>query len=216
MEKSKIALFVFLTASFLDIVGILYKIPVLIHIFKPLILLSLITLYALSVSKINKMYVLALICSLLGDVFLMFEGELYFIIGLISFLLAHLLFINIVIKEIKKNTIKNIIIAAFPFVIVFSLLIFRLKNSLGGMLFPVIIYGITIATFGTVSLINFREKKSMKSIFMLFGAIIFMVSDSVLAINKFYEQAHIFEIIVMATYVLAQYFIYRAMILNKI
>lgn len=216
MEKSKIALFVFLTVSFLDIVGILYKIPVLIHIFKPLILLSLITLYALSVSKINKMYVLALICSLLGDVFLMFEGELYFIIGLISFLLAHLLFINIVIKEIKKNTIKNIIIAAFPFVIVFSLLIFRLKNSLGEMLFPVIIYGIIIATFGTVSLINFREKKSMKSIFMLFGAIIFMISDSVLAINKFYEQAHIFEIIVMATYVLAQYFIYRAMILNKI
>ena len=216
MEKSKIALLVFLTVSFLDIVGILYKIPVLIHIFKPLILLSLITLYALSVSKINKMYVLALICSILGDVFLMFEGELYFIIGLISFLLAHLLFINIVIKEIKKNTIKNIIIAAFPFVIVFSLLIFRLKNSLGGMLFPVIIYGITIATFGTVSLINFREKKSMKSIFMLFGAIIFMISDSVLAINKFYEQAHIFEIIVMATYVLAQYFIYRAMILNKI
>ena len=146
----------------------------------------------------------------------MFEGELYFIIGLISFLLAHLLFINIVIKEIKKNTIKIIIIAAFPFVIVFSLLIFRLKNSLGEMLFPVIIYGLTIATFGTVSLINFREKKSMKSIFMLFGAIIFMVSDSVLAINKFYEQAHIFEIIVMATYVLAQYFIYRAMILNKI
>lgn len=216
MEKSKIALFVFLTVSFLDIVGILFKIPVLIHIFKPLILLSLITLYALSVSKINKMYVLALICSILGDVFLMFEGELYFIIGLISFLLAHLLFINIVIKEIKKNTIKNIIIAAFPFVIVFSLLIFRLKNSLGGMLFPVIIYGITIATFGTVSLINFREKKSMKSIFMLFGAIIFMISDSVLAINKFYEQAHIFEIILMATYVLAQYFIYRAMILNKI
>ena len=216
MEKSKIALFVFLTVSFLDIVGILYKIPVLIHIFKPLILLSLITLYALSVSKINKMYVLALICSLLGDVFLMFEGELYFIIGLISFLLAHLLFINIVIKEIKKNTIKNIIITAFPFVIVFSLLIFRLKNSLGEMLFPVIIYGIIIATFGTVSLINFREKKSIKSIFMLFGAIIFMISDSVLAINKFYEQAHIFEIIVMATYVLAQYFIYRAMILNKI
>ena len=215
MEKSKIALFVFLTVSFLDIVGILFNIPVLIQIFKPLILLSLITLYALSVSKINKMYVLALICSFLGDVFLMFEGELYFIIGLISFLLAHLLFINIVIKEIKKNTIKNIIIAAFPFVIVFSLLIFTLKNSLGEMLFPVIIYGLAIATFGTVSLINFREKKSMKSIFMLFGAIIFMLSDSVLAINKFYVQVHVFEIIVMITYILAQYFIYRAMISNK-
>lgn len=215
MEKSKIALFVFLTVSFLDIVGILLKIQVLIQIFKPLILLSLITLYALSVFKINKMYVLALICSFLGDVFLMFEGELYFIIGLISFLLAHLLFINIVIKEIKKNTIKNIIIAAFPFVIVFSLLIFTLKNSLGEMLFPVIIYGLAIATFGTVSLINFREKKSMKSIFMLFGAIIFMLSDSVLAINKFYVQVHVFEIIVMITYILAQYFIYRSMITNK-
>ncbi|MDF1516475.1 MAG: lysoplasmalogenase family protein, partial [Lutibacter sp.] len=46
---------------------------------------------------------------------------------------------------------------------------------------------------------------------MLFGAVIFMISDSLLAINKFYNPAHILEIFVMITYVLSQYFIFRSM-----
>lgn len=80
------------------------------------------------------------------------------------------------------------------------------------MLFPVVIYGLTIATFGVVSLIDYQNSKSKKSLLMLVGAIVFMVSDSVLAINKFYAPAHIFEIIIMVTYILAQYLIFRSMI----
>ena len=49
---------------------------------------------------------------------------------------------------------------------------------------------------------------------MLSGAIVFMISDSLLAINKFYNPAHIFDAAVMITYVLAQYLIYRSMILE--
>jgi len=90
MNKIKVLFFVFVGVSVLDIIGIIFRIPILIQVFKPLILLLLLVLYAVSVSKLNKLYVLALIFSFFGDVFLMFSGELYFIIGLISFLIAHL------------------------------------------------------------------------------------------------------------------------------
>ena len=82
------------------------------------------------------------------------------------------------------------------------------------MLWPVIIYGLTISTFGAVSLLDFLNTKSKRSLLMLLGAIVFMISDSLLAINKFYYPTHIFEIFVMITYVLAQYLIYRSMILE--
>ncbi|NEW78444.1 MAG: hypothetical protein GZ086_03255, partial [Gelidibacter sp.] len=48
----------------------------------------------------------------------------------------------------------------------------------------------------------------------LIGAIVFMISDALLAINKFYNPAHVLEVIVMATYVLAQYFIYKSMVVK--
>ena len=214
MSKIKIAFFVFVLASILDIVGIIFSIPILVYIFKPLIIFSLLFLYVFSLPKRLKWYVMALELCFFGDVFLMFSGELFFTAGLVSFLIAHVLFIKIVISRIKEVNFLKTISSAIPFLVFFSLLIFTLKDSLHEMLWPVIIYGLTIATFGTVSLIDFLNTKSKKSLLMLSGAIIFMISDSLLAINKFYNPAHILEVIVMITYVLAQYFIYRSMILK--
>lgn len=212
MNKIKIALFAFVLASIIDIIGIIFSIPILVYIFKPFIILSLLFLYVFSLPKRLKWYVMALELCFFGDVFLMFSGELFFSAGLVLFLIAHVLFIKIVISRIKEVNFLKMIFSTLPFLAVFGLLIYTLKDSLHEMLGPVIIYGLTIATFGTVSLIDFLNTKSKKSLLMLFGAVIFMISDSLLAINKFYNPAHVLEVIVMATYVLAQYFIFRSMV----
>ena len=214
MSKSKIAFLVFIIVSVLDIVGVIFKIPTLIYVFKPLILFSLIFLYVFSLPKRLKWYVMALELCFFGDVLLMFNGELFFIAGLISFLLAHFLFIKIVIGRLQKTAIIKIATSIIPFLIIVSLLIFTIKDNLNEMLLPVIIYGLTISTFGVVSLIDFQNTKSKKSFLMLIGAIVFMISDSVLAINKFYYSTHLFEVVIMVTYILAQYLIYRSMILE--
>lgn len=215
MDKIKIAFIVFLCVAVLDVVGIIYQIPDLRFIFKPLILLFLLVLYSFSVSDRNKVYILALLFSFFGDVFLLFSGELHFILGLISFLIAHLLFIRIILKRIKNTSIPTLLGSSILFLVFFCLLIFILRNSLGELLIPVIIYGLTISTFGVVSLIDYLNTKSLKSLWMLAGAIVFVVSDSVLAINKFYDQKLLFQVVVMSTYVLAQFLIYRSMILEK-
>ena len=211
----KVAFFVFVLVSLFDIVGVLFKVPDLIFIFKPFILLSLLFLYSSSVLVRNKWYVIALIFSFFGDVFLLYSGQSLFIMGLVSFLLAHFIFISIVLKRIQKTSFLKIISSVIPFLVVFILLIFGLKESLNEMLLPVIIYGLTISTFGIVSLVDFQNRKSQKSLFMVLGAMVFMISDSVLAINKFYNASHLFEIIIMSTYIAAQYLIFRSMVLEE-
>jgi uncharacterized membrane protein YhhN len=214
MNKIKISLFVFLIVSILDIVGIIFKIESLIYIFKPLVLLSLIFLYSQSVTKLNKWYVLALVFSFFGDVFLLFSGDTLFKFGLGSFLIAHLLFIIVVIKRINKINLLTILTAIIPFSILLFLLLFLLKDSLNELFIPVLIYGITISLFGVVALIDFLNTKSKISLLMFIGALIFILSDTILAINKFYSSAHIFQILVMLTYILAQYLIFRSMVLK--
>ena len=215
MSKIKITFLIFVLVSILDIIGVIFKIPTLIVVFKPLILLSLVVLYIVSSSERNKIYILALICSFLGDVFLIFEGEFYFIAGLLSFLIAHLLFIRIVVKRLQKNLYSKIVVSIIPFLTFYLVLIFTLKNSLGELLIPVIIYGLTIAVFGMVSLIDYLNTKSIKSLYMLIGAVIFMFSDAILAVNRFYKSEHTLEVLVMITYVFAQYLIYKSMIQKK-
>ena len=107
----------------------------------------------------------------------------------------------------KWNRVPKRPISIIPFIILLGLLLFVLYPSLKELLIPVIVYGITIATFGVVSLLDYLNTKSTKSILMLVGAIIFIISDSILAINKFHTSTEFFLVMVMVSYVIAQYFI---------
>ncbi|MDX1829198.1 MAG: lysoplasmalogenase [Lutibacter sp.] len=214
MNKIKLTFLLFLFASVMDIIGIILKTPMLIYVFKPLIIIALLFLYVFSLPKRLKWYVIALEFSFFGDVLLMFSGKLFFMAGLLSFLMAHILFIKIVINQIKKTSILKVIIASVPFLMLFLGLMFVLRNSLNELLIPVIIYGLTISTFGVVSLINYLQKKSVKSFLMLVGAVVFITSDSLLAINKFYNPNKIFEVLIMVTYIVAQYLIFKSMVLS--
>jgi len=211
----KIALFVFLIVSILDIIGIIFKIDSLTFIFKPFILLALLFLYSQSVEFRNKWYAMALIFCFFGDVFLLYSGENVFKFGLGFFLIAHLLFITIVAKRIEKISFLNGFISIISFSIVLFLLLFLLKDSLNDLFIPVLIYGVVICTFGVVSLLDFLNTKSKKSLLMFLGAIVFIVSDAILAINKFYNAALALQVAVMVTYISAQYLIYSSMVLDK-
>lgn len=210
----KIAFFVFILISVIEIIGIIFQVEGILYVFKPFIMLSLLFLYTRSVFETNKWYTTALIFSVFGDVFLMYPGQSPFKIGLVSFLIAHVLFIKIVLARIEKVSISNILTAVIPFGIFLFLLIFTLKDLLGELFVPVIIYGFTISTFGALSLSAYLGTKSDKSLWMLIGAIVFLVSDSILAIDKFYHSIEIFGVLIMCTYIIAQYFIYRSMILD--
>jgi uncharacterized membrane protein YhhN len=211
----KIALFVFLIVSILDIIGIIFKIDSLTFIFKPFILLALLFLYSQSVEFRNKWYAMALIFCFFGDVFLLYSGENVFKFGLGFFLIAHLIFITIVAKRIEKISFLNGFISIISFSIVLFLLLFLLKDSLNDLFIPVLIYGVVICTFGVVSLLDFLNTKSEKSLLMFLGAIVFIVSDAILAINKFYNAALALQVAVMVTYISAQYLIYSSMVLDK-
>ena len=92
MTKQTVAFIIFISVSIIHVFGIILKLPEISFFTKPFLLLSLLTLYVVSVEKRNKLYVMALIFSFFGDVFLMKNRQLFFIIGLISFLIAHFLF----------------------------------------------------------------------------------------------------------------------------
>ena len=201
--------------SLCDIAGIVFDLATLRTIFKPLLMLTLLVLYLVSERNFNKWYIGALLFSFFGDVLLMFHGEIYFMLGLVSFLIAHVIYIKIVIGWLNKPTFKRIVIAIIPFLIVFFALINMLKNNLNDMFIPVIVYGITISLMGLVSLLYYLNGKSKSALFMIFGASLFIISDSVLAINKFYTTNELFPIIIMLTYITAQYLIYKAVIARK-
>lgn len=178
------------------------------YVAKPAIVISLIFLFIKTsdgISKsIKRITLLALVFSLLGDIFLMFveHSPHFFTVGLVAFLLAHIMYILVFLKQ--KNKQKSMVFFVVLLLVYASGLFYLLKDGLGAMLVPVIIYMIVILSMATSAFLRKGIVNSNSYNLVFIGAIFFMISDSILALNKFYQPLPFSNISIMLTYALAQ------------
>ena len=114
-----------------------------------------------------------------------------------------------VLRLISARKPKDFIMAGVPFLLLFLVLMNILFAGLGAMKIPVIIYAMTISFFGVVSLVLYLETKTKISLLLLVGVLIFISSDTILSLNLFYKTQSFYPLLIMMTYVLAQYLICR-------
>ena len=205
--------FLFFAVSAMEIIGIAMNNSLVQSIFKPMMMLSLMALYFFSAEKRNNLYILALAFSFLGDVFLLDKNSM-FIYGIAAFLLTQLLYIYIIVKQMEKPSFFHKYLYAFLFANYIVYLMILLKPNLGDLFYPVVVYGVTIGVFGLVATLNFVTKRKKTDLILMLGAILFIASDSMIALNKFHEARTFYPIAIMSTYILAQYLIFRFMVLK--
>jgi uncharacterized membrane protein YhhN len=161
----------------------------------------------------SKLFLTALFFSWCGDVLLLFDrtGELFFMAGLVCFLTAHLLYIRyfLNIKSAQESYLRKRPLLYLAVVAYLAELLYVLWPTLGGMKIPVLLYGIIISTMLGVALWQYRRVSDHTAILFIAGAILFVVSDSLLALNKFREPISYAGIGIMLTYCLAQFFLAR-------
>jgi uncharacterized membrane protein YhhN len=179
-------------------------------IIKPLLMPLLIVFFIFQTrafsSSLKKWVMLALIFSWAGDVMLMFEStnSNFFIFGLVAFLIAHIFYILFYENVIRKERLRKNYWWFLPVIIYYIALIYILSPNLGDMKLPVRIYGIVISYMLIQALQIGRIKNIWAATLMIAGAVLFITSDSILAINKFYESFEYAGIAIMLTYGIAQ------------
>jgi uncharacterized membrane protein YhhN len=190
---------------------------------KPILLPILLAAVAVSENFTTKKILLtALTFSWIGDIILLFvdKGELYFIFGLVAFLLSHLVYIFLFSKQqnTRINEKKEIFwLGILAILAYFFIMIDTLFPKLGDLKIPVIVYAVVITT-----MLFFAFKGSLKwatpaNNYILIGAIVFVSSDSILAFNKFYAPITHASFFIMVTYCMAQYLIVKGILkLNEI
>lgn len=200
----------FLVIVLIHVLGILVN-EKLAFFSKPFLMISLVIVYLVSVKKASFWFVSALFFSFWGDVLLLFIDQ-FFVFGLASFLVAHIFYIKITSGFIRKFSFKKIMLLCLPFTVYLISFLSLLKDNLGEMKIPVIVYGVVICTFGIVASLNYIQEKSTVNLWLFLGAIFFIISDSLIAINRFNEPKEIYQILIMITYIIAQYLICKAVI----
>ena len=155
---------------------------------------------------------LALLFTWIGDVILLFAdiAEIYFILGLICFLIAHIIYCVVFNNQIKTKARKNSILFGIGSFIIALYLIGMLSvllPFLGDLKIPVTVYASVISIMVLFAFNGFFVWKNPGNKYIFIGAIAFVISDSILAMNKFYAPIERSSFLIMLTYLVAQYLI---------
>lgn len=188
--------------------------------FKPLIVISLLVWLFMNGaynSKSASVAVGGLVLSLVGDVLLIFQARngLFFIGGLISFLLAHILYIVYYLRSAGKEKTKVLKGSALIYTLIlvygvgFYCLLF---NNLGDLKIPVVVYTLALVSMNIAAFSRYGKVDDSSFRQIVAGALLFTSSDSLLALNKFFIPLPMAGIWIMSTYAFAQYFIVKGII----
>jgi len=147
--------------------------------------------------------VTGLLFSLAGDIFLMLPAD-QFVAGLVSFLLAHLCYIGAFGAQVSWP----------PFswwgvlVVIYSLGVYRfLAPSVGKLCAPVLVYMATISLMAWLAIVMAVQQGAAWTMWAASGAVLFVLSDSALALNRFRQPFWSAQLIVLGTYYMAQWLI---------
>ncbi|MBS7781589.1 lysoplasmalogenase [Acidovorax sp. CCYZU-2555] len=178
-------------------------------VFKPLAMLCAIVAVALhmhgnATMRGARLLLAALAASLAGDVFLMLGG--LFIPGLAAFLLAHLFYIAL-FKQGRRWFAQRSALALVLLIAV-AMYTFLWRGGLpAGLRLPVAAYVLVIALMAAQAWGRWHETPQADrpaALLVALGSCSFMLSDSLLAINRFVQPLPAAQLGVLSSYYLAQ------------
>jgi len=141
--------------------------------------------------------IVGLLLSAAGDIFL---GGSTFLIGLVSFLLAHIAYTTAFIQDCRRPAIFLAILAYSYGALMFTFLL--IEGQLGDMTIPVLFYVLVICTmlWRAAARMGAPGVAMMTGLAGLLGAAFFTISDSLLSINMFVQPLPLERLLVMLTY----------------
>lgn len=171
------------------------------------------------VPKIKLWLMLALLFSWFGDLLLTNSEYVFFLLGLVSFLTAHIFYIFIFGKESRMkgelSRVGGTPSLILPFVVYGIVLLYLVIPKLDDLVvkIAIVVYATVILTMATQAFNRISSVSRKSFIWVFLGAILFVLSDSMIAINKFvivdFDYA---RMAIMTTYIVAQAFIVKGVL----
>ncbi len=166
----------------------------------PVLAAYLLAASARPLSRMTRLVLIALGFSWLGDVLLLGDGEVWFIAGLLGFLLAQITYIVTFVPAVRARPDARPPLPGLVFVLFGTVMVGVLAPDVGALLLPVMVYVAAICTMAVVA--------PAVNLWTAAGATLFVASDSILALSIFTDRLSGSEsltgVLVMSTYTLAQ------------
>jgi len=214
-ERRNVFIIPYVVTAIVNLVGDVTGIAILSDISKPLLIPFLGGYYMAGKSIYrSKPLLIALFFCWIGDVSLMFVGlnANWFMFGLIAFLIGHIFYVITYRQHRWESTDNELLVPqkirfSIPVVLAGTGLVVVLYPMLGSLQVPVMIYATALIIMVMNAIFRYGRTSPRSFWMTLAGAVLFMVSDTILAINKFMGTIELGGVYIMLTYITAQFLI---------
>ncbi len=204
-RKILLTLFILSVICFLVFFSLHYKLAASILKTFPLIILLLMIRLK---NVYNKLIFSGFIFSLAGDIFLS-QSIKMFLPGLGCFFISQIFYILAFVKKCKLPAYVWAVLSYLYGTVVFVLL----SSYTGKLTIPVLIYIVVIATMLWRSAAGYKISIAFRYAF--YGAVFFVVSDTIIGIEQFIQPKFNTSYLSILTYWAAQFLIYRSTVEKK-
>ena len=176
------------------------------YVFKPLTMVFILSMASILGRSHSSPYfywiLIGLIFCLIGDVFLMFPER--FVHGLIGFLMGHVFYILAFTADVGFTLSLYF---GIPLLLYGMGIYSILFQGLGKMKLPVLAYVVVIVTMAWQAWERWFRIQQSAALFASVGALLFILSDSILAWNRFRKEFRYEYAFNLSTYFVAQWLI---------
>lgn len=154
-------------------------------------------------ARYGRLICVGLLCSLAGDVLLMLPRD-RFVAGLGAFLLAHVCYIGAFSSPFGPRATWRV---GIPYVVLLAVLLLLLLPHVGGLRLPATVYGAALVGMAWQAAERWHAARGSGPAAAAAGGALFIASDAALAVDRFVAPFHAASLVIMGTYVMAQWLI---------
>lgn len=189
------------------------------YVTKPLLMPALALYYVTAAAEPNPFLLAAILCGWLGDIFLMIpdpqKTRRYFKPGLVAFLLGHFLYIAVFAAYLPYSaSVPAWGWACLAVFVAAGVVGYRLIAPHAQEMLPAIIaYIIIIVLMGASTVLPLGSVCTAGAVTAMTGALVFMISDTINAYNRFAREIPFERLFTMSTYLIGQFLLVQGYLL---
>lgn len=207
---------VYVLLSLFTVLGEYEKDVALIKQTKPFLIPTLAVLYFFSTKKINWVYLLALFCIWMANVFFIFQSQEFIFKGSVS----HLFFLVFITFLILVNTSFpgkiSFLIAAVPFSFIYYCVFQLIYENIEKGVYLFFLNGALMIFLGAYSLANYFLDSNKPNTYLLISILFFTFIQFLVSIDLYYVTTIFFRPIAILLFVSAQFLLLKTMISYEI
>ena len=171
--------FIQIIAELLD----LNSTALLIRIVLPILLTAL---YHINSIKKDKLFYITMVLLLISNVLFFYIDRTQFLYGIIVFILLRIVTLIMIFKLTKNKNYLHIVVASFPFLVIFFYLI-SATNEISEHEFNLLIFqSVLIALLGGISVVNYFKNDSRQNSWLLISTLLFVGLRFIVFIERYF------------------------------